>query len=124
MHALSQAPYEDPLPGPSPRFGGRCYYYPHFADEETEAQGGGGACPGSHSQEAGEQGTSSRNMTMVSWPGMGWRGPFHKPGLELAYCISQVILIPLQSLGVLLPLLETKCIPQIRMLKPNIPLEV
>ena len=34
----------------------------HFADEETEALGGRGAFPGSHSQEPEEQDTSPRSV--------------------------------------------------------------
>ena len=52
----------------------------HLADEETEAQGGRGACPGSHSQEPGEQDTSPRSVMVehhpgASWPAVGGREP-------------------------------------------------
>lgn len=40
MQALSQAHYKDYLTESSSQLERRCYYYPHFAAEEAEAQEG------------------------------------------------------------------------------------
>lgn len=58
--ALCQTLYEDVS---SLGLVGRGCYYPHFADEGTEAQGRGGAGSGSCPQEVVEQDTSPSTIT-------------------------------------------------------------
>ena len=64
----------DHLTESSPRSAGRWDYYLHLADEETESQGGRGACPGSHSQEPGEQDASPRSVMVEPRPQLGRPG--------------------------------------------------
>lgn len=102
----------DHLTESSPRSAGRCYYYLHLADQETAAQGGEGACPGSHSQEPGEQDTSSSSCPSPqvpgSWPALGRREPplsetIHLPGSGLGLLhISGFITPPCSPRGMLL----------------------